>query len=75
MSAGRITGIVKAYDAVAGQGVIVRDDGQGEVFVDVFGLQLGDEMKMREGVRVEFQALAHTTGPRAEGVVVLDAQG
>lgn len=67
----RMTGTVKFYDAVAGQGVITRDDGQGKVFVDVFGLQPGEEMKMQAGVRVEFQVLAHTTGLRAEEVVVL----
>lgn len=71
MTGERVTGTVKSYDAVAGQGVITRDDGQGEVFVDIFGLQPGEEMKMQAGVRVEFQVLAHTTGPRAEEVVVL----
>jgi cold shock CspA family protein len=40
----RLTGKVKSYDPIKGQGVIVRDDAQGELFVDVFGLNPGEEL-------------------------------
>lgn len=68
----RLTGTVKSYDAIEGQGVIARDDGEGELFLDVFGLNPGAELAIKEGVRVEFRVLRHTTGPRAEEVTVLD---
>ncbi|MCH8877738.1 MAG: cold shock domain-containing protein [Chloroflexi bacterium] len=67
----RLTGTVKSFDAFEGQGVIVRDDGGGELFLDVFGMDPGTELKIQEGVRVEFRVLAHTTGLRAEEVTVL----
>ena len=69
-----LTGKVKSYDPIKGQGVIIRDDGQGELFVDVFGLNPGEELKIRPGLRVRFRLLAHTTGPRAEDVTVLAAE-
>ena len=75
MDEGRVTGTVREFDPVAGQGTIALDDGQGEVFVDVFGLKLGEELKIETGARVEFQLIAHTTGPRAEDVVILDESG
>ena len=68
----RQTGTVIAYDSVAGQGIILPDNGQGELFLDVYGLLPGFELKIREGARVAFRVLAHTTGPRAEDVEVLD---
>ena len=68
----RVTGTIKTFDHVEGQGTIVRDDGAGEVFLDVFGLQPGDELKVKNGVRVEFSVLAHTTGLRAEDVLIVD---
>lgn len=74
MSNGRQTGTVKSFDSMKGQGMIVRDDGQGELFVDLFSLEPGEELKIREGVRVEFRVLPHTTRPRAEEVIVLSGQ-
>jgi len=68
----RITGTVTQYDAAAGQGVIVRDDDQSEVFVDVFGLAPGQEQELNVGMRVEFRVLGHTTGLRAEDVIIFD---
>ena len=73
MSSQRLTGKVKSFDPVKGQGTITRDDGQGYVFVDLFGLNPGEELKIIAGVRVEFVVLPHTTGPRAEQVTVLSA--
>lgn len=67
----RLTGTVQSFDAIEGQGVIVRDDGGGELFLDVFGMSPGAELQIQEGVRVEFRVLSHTTGPRAEEVTVL----
>ncbi|MEN8260698.1 MAG: cold shock domain-containing protein [Pseudomonadota bacterium] len=72
MAMERITGTIKTFDPVEGQGTIARDDGAGEVFLDVFGLQPGDELRIKEGVQVEFRVLAHTTGHRAEDVRILD---
>lgn len=72
MAEGLVTGTVKDFDPASGQGTITLDDGQGEVFVDVFGLKPGEEMKIKTGSRVEFQVIPHTTGPRAEEVVILD---
>lgn len=69
----RITGRVKSFDATKGQGIITRDDGQGDVFVDLFGLNPGEETKMQIGARVEFVVLPHTTGPRAEEVAVFSS--
>lgn len=65
-----LTGKIKSYDPIQRQGVIIRDDGQGELFVDVFGLNSGEELEIREGVRVRFRLLAHTTGSRAEDVTI-----
>ena len=73
MAEERQTGTVKSYDPVAGQGVIIRDDEQDELFLDVFGVEPGHELKIKVGARVEFRVLAHTTGLRAEEVVVLQA--
>lgn len=67
----RLSGTVKTLDAVSGQGVVLRDDGEGELYLDVFALNRGDEFRIRPGTRVEFALLAHTTGPRAEAVTVL----
>lgn len=75
MAEGRMTGTVKEFDPVSGQGTITLDEGQGEVFVDVFGLKPGEELKIDTGVRVEFQVIPHTTGPRAEDVVILEETG
>lgn len=74
MTSGRQIGTVKSYDPIKGQGLITRDDGQGELFLDVFGLNPGEELKIREGVKVEFRIVGHTTGPRAEEVSVLPSQ-
>ena len=73
MSDPRITGKVKSFDPNKGQGIIARDDGQADVFVDLFGLNPGEDTKIQKGARVEFIVLAHTTGPRAEEVTVLSS--
>lgn len=64
------TGTVKWYDPEKGYGFIARDDGESDLFVHRSAIQVGS---LNEGDRVEFEVSSSPKGPRAEHVMVVEA--
>ena len=72
MSADRITGTVKWFDARKGYGFITRDDGEKDVVVHHSAIRGGGFRQLQDGDRVEFSVEQDARGPKAADVVKLE---
>jgi len=72
VSADRITGTVKWFDARKGYGFITRDDGEKDVFVHHSAIRGGGFRQLQDGDRVEFSVEQDARGPKAADVVKLE---
>lgn len=68
----RINGRVKWFSDAKGFGFIERDDGD-DVFVHHSSIEGHGFKTLAEGERVEFEVLDEPKGPKAQGVVRLEA--
>jgi CspA family cold shock protein len=71
VSAQRITGTVKWFNARKGYGFITRDDGKRDVFVHHSAIRGVGYKELKEGDRVEFSVEQDPRGPKAVDVVKL----
>lgn len=71
MSAERITGTVKWFNAQKGFGFIARESGP-DVFVHFSAIQSSGYRELVEGERVEFAIVDGPKGPQASDVTRLD---
>ncbi len=62
------TGTVKWFNDQKGFGFIVRDDGQGDVFVHYSEIQGEGFRSLAEGDKVEFEVVQGDKGPAAKNV-------
>ena len=69
---GREHGTVKWFDASKGFGFVVREDGQGDLFVHFSAIQGDGYRCLEEGQRVEFTIAHGQKGPIADDVVVIN---
>jgi len=63
-----VTGTVRQYDTACGFGLILRDDGGGDVFVHQGALGRASYEGLAAGQRVDFDVVIGPNGPRAKGV-------
>ena len=68
---GKMTGIVKWFNADKGFGFITPDDGSKDVFVHFSAIQSNDFKTLDEGQQVEFTIEKGMKGPSAGNVVAL----
>ncbi|WP_147194110.1 RNA chaperone/antiterminator CspA [Pantoea sp. MBD-2R] len=68
---GKMTGLVKWFDAGKGFGFISPQDGSKDVFVHFSAIQGNDYKTLDEGQRVEFTIENGAKGPSAANVVAL----
>ena len=68
---GKMTGIVKWFNADKGFGFITPDDGSKDVFVHFSAIQTNGFKTLSEGQRVEFEITNGAKGPSAANVIAL----
>ncbi|MEM6158986.1 RNA chaperone/antiterminator CspA [Erwinia sp. P6884] len=68
---GKMTGLVKWFDAGKGFGFIAPQDGSKDVFVHFSAIQGSDYKTLDEGQSVEFTIENGAKGPSAANVVAL----
>ena len=68
---GKMTGIVKWFNADKGFGFITPDDGSKDVFVHFSAIQSNGFKTLAEGQRVEFEITNGAKGPSAANVIAL----
>ncbi len=68
---GKMTGIVKWFNADKGFGFITPDDGCKDVFVHFSAIQTNGFKTLAEGQRVEFEITNGAKGPSAANVIAL----
>ncbi len=68
---GKMTGIVKWFNADKGFGFITPDDGSKDVFVHFSAIQNNGYKTLDEGQRVEFEITNGAKGPSAANVIAL----
>ncbi len=68
---GKMTGIVKWFNADKGFGFITPDDGSKDVFVHFSAIQTDGFKTLAEGQRVEFEITNGAKGPSAANVIAL----
>ena len=68
---GKMTGLVKWFDAGKGFGFISPQDGSKDVFVHFSAIQGNDYKTLDEGQRVEFTIENGAKGPSAANVIAL----
>ena len=68
---GKMTGIVKWFNADKGFGFITPDDGSKDVFVHFSAIQTNGFKTLAEGQRVEFEITNGAKGPSAANVIAL----
>ena len=68
---GKMTGLVKWFDAGKGFGFITPQDGSKDVFVHFSAIQGNDFKTLDEGQRVEFTIESGAKGPSAANVVAI----
>ena len=68
---GKMTGIVKWFNADKGFGFIPPDDGSKDVFVHFSAIQTNGFKTLAEGQRVEFEITNGAKGPSAANVIAL----
>ncbi len=68
---GKMTGIVKWFNADKGFGFITPDDGTKDVFVHFSAIQTNGFKTLAEGQRVEFEITNGAKGPSAANVIAL----
>ena len=68
---GKMTGIVKWFNADKGFGFITPDDGSKDVFVHFPAIQTNGFKTLAEGQRVEFEITNGAKGPSAANVIAL----
>ena len=68
---GKMTGIVKWFNADKGFGFITPDDGSKDVFVHFSAIVQDGFKSLEEGQEVEFDVVEGARGPQAANVVKL----
>ena len=68
---GKMTGIVKWFNADKGFGFITPDDGSKDVFVHFSAIQSNGFKTLAEGQRVEFEITNGAKGPSAANVMAI----
>jgi len=68
---GKMTGLVKWFNADKGFGFITPDDGSKDVFVHFSAIQSNGFKTLAEGQRVEFEITNGAKGPSAANVIAL----